>query len=413
MFLFQRSLALIQSSIGFSIFEQYIKTLINNVNKPDDNGNTPLHIACKDRNISIKTIEFFLKHGADPLLTNKADQSAFLLACANEKVTLDIIKLFCKRLAYAKDKQQEKHLGDCLLAAHENKSITVDIIEYLIKFFHGFKEKHFPSIIINFLNKVPKSIKNKSYNIEEILFDQNKLYAKKLLWHCCKLDNSVTHHKLIQLLLENKTSANFVLKSSTALHNACENKNISSEIINLLLKNNGDINISVSGTTPFGILCHNAKSTFKHITSCINYGAAIRENNYKEIKGKATILMNEKIKGKATNLNDEMNNTDKQQSMIENHKYLRFFTTYLSFEQIQRIYYGMTHILINYNTTMPIDLNMDFKYCSKNTRNRVATFFTCMQIHKKNKPRETPPKPVQQLIAKEIIHGDLNIPKKK
>ncbi len=521
---------LLQRSLGLATLNKYLEILIKSVNKPDDNGNTPLHIACKDRNISIKTIEFFLKHGADPLLTNKADQSAFLLACANEKVTLDIIKLlYQSSLEIAKTKNNydlASHLDRCLFSVCENTNSKSDMIFFLLDYganvfddkskSHSSIKNGLTLLDLNNKEKLKETIRYKDKERKTLLhvltinptvnntfnFDRDKPnlqilidngidinatdnHGRTALHYFCENYQKKAEHGVCFLLLITRSDLTIIDKNghtamdllgdkkNSLLAFACETKYLSIELIDTLLKNGGDLNSVIKKNSVFDHICNSCYNDLETIAYCLDNGANMTKKAFKNILKKFdqfkldlflirkfdrilieqaisdriighrdTILLtndntayfvvnkkilkvNDKFEAKHGIKRDEISMAQIGESItyhkaplkkiieiIQNttvtksHKYLKFFMRYLSSEQIEQINKKVPTYKA-YIDNMPLHLKEDFKYLPKITRNRVATFFTCMHIHKKNTIFKIPPKPVQHLIAKEIAENPI------
>lgn len=76
----------IRKNIALISVEQIIETLIPYIDKTDEDGNTPLIIACALNEEDM--VNILLKYGANPLLKNKLNETALMHACSNNNIEI-------------------------------------------------------------------------------------------------------------------------------------------------------------------------------------------------------------------------------------------------------------------------------------------------------------------------------------
>ena len=92
-------------------------------------GNTPLHIACENENISFEIIEYLVENKSDINLKDTFDYTPLHLACKNKNISSEIIKCLVEKKSDLNSK--DTYNKNPLQFASENENISVEIIEYL------------------------------------------------------------------------------------------------------------------------------------------------------------------------------------------------------------------------------------------------------------------------------------------
>jgi ankyrin repeat protein len=208
------------------------------INKTDKNGDTALHIACSNPNISTEIVKLLIDNGADFKIKNEESLTPFHNALNNSKLK-NFLKDNLNSKFFQTFLEKEKidieilenlfeiyNFSASIFFAIQNKYISLDIVEY-------FKKKQFPLIVKN---------QNHQFTLDMAL--QNKNISLEI----------------IKFLFENKSNLNNLdSDEKTPLHYACSNENISLEILMFLVEKKANLNSK--NETPFDFVCTNNKSS--------------------------------------------------------------------------------------------------------------------------------------------------------
>ena len=210
---------------------QAIKCLVENkseINSKTRDNQIPLHMACRNENISFEIIEYLIQNKSqlnaiEEIKYSHNKNQPLHLACRNKNITIEIIKLLIENKANLNSTDQLENLNEKQLNSKEeientlhcaikNKSISLEIIEYMID-------------------------KNCGLDVKDD-------YNQNLSIHLACQNKSNNSFQLIKLLAEKKSDLNALNHfGETPLHCASSNTTISLEAINYLVQNKSDPNI--------------------------------------------------------------------------------------------------------------------------------------------------------------------------
>ena len=119
-----------------------IKSLINfDENLQDRFGNSPLHLACENLEISLPVIEFLVeKVGSYLTCKNKQGNTPLHLACENQRISLPVIKFLIEK---GSPLNSTNNISDTPLhLACKNQNIPLDLVEFLVEKGSDWKQKN-------------------------------------------------------------------------------------------------------------------------------------------------------------------------------------------------------------------------------------------------------------------------------
>lgn len=315
----------------------------DNINAVDTQKRSLLHIACAAQKPNLAMIQLLLNKGVNiNAKTEDEQRTAFLLACRNPNITVEILTV----LLQAKDIDAtivDNNNENCFHALVANPNATLAMCQLLFE--HDQKKNNF--IAKNKFGQTPLYLLSLqaplNYDVIEAFIQRGAIntYTEN--------DETVLHALCNQQIQENDLPRVLkifsILLASTSLHNytnsgnmiilhaACNNPEISVEIVKQLCIKGCEINNRDSfGETPLHLACKNGRIDVMRVL--IQYGADVnlKDKNgntpliqtcfaaYQDEKEKFIVAINFLIENKA-NINDANKLGDTAKKIIlESHK---------------------------------------------------------------------------------------------
>lgn len=283
--------------------------------KVDANGLTALIYTCISTKVHYELVDFLLKNGANPNLSDNIGITPLIAACRSTKVNYELVKLLLKSGAdidwpnnkretplYIACKDEEQPLVKFLLENGANPNVPDKDGNTPLMLMLASKNPNWNIIDILLENKADTNLKNKEGDTALILHCRSGYYGVVGDLLKCGADINLPNNKgvtalyvacsgekesLVDILLENGANPNLPdINGKMPLHIACGKENIA--LIKSLLNHGAHINEpNKDGETPLAIACN--RGNIELVTFLLDHGANASAGR---IYGTLTPLMN-------------------------------------------------------------------------------------------------------------------------
>ena len=232
--------ACMNENVDEGIIQYLLKYFPGAANNLSEKGHTPLQHACNNKNVTLNIVDLLLDAAPESVrhTTNQSEKTSLHLLCGNEGVgkatAVEILKLLLSKYPEAAGLTDARRRTPLHYACH-NKNIAFSFVELLLK-------------------AAPRSICHTTSASETPL-------------HLICINKGVdkaTAVEILKLLLSTYPEAAEMASASdrgyTPLHCACHNKNVSLELVDMLLKaapKSVRLTTTQTKATPLHVLCTN------------------------------------------------------------------------------------------------------------------------------------------------------------